>query len=946
MKRIVCMLMSVVLIISCLFVPVSAETVSEAIELKQDSKELALLKTLGIVEPNMAPDKIITRTELAQILAVFTGYVDSGYEARFSLKYKPATGKMTQYDYQRIEGKPIFKDVPETYWAVGFIEDVALKGFMKGSAEDKYIFNPDENASYDDVYDIMLKLLGYTPLLEVVGGDYRMNVLQYARRANIWVGSGNEMTADNLARIIYSTLHADVMEMSSISSVSGATYTQKRKYMEYAFDMYVADDVIVEATNVAELYTGTNVISDTMIADGVKYSDKDNMAFDYLGDNCDIYYEVNKDTDIKSVKAIIVNSEIEAETVRDNIISLEQGSLKYYGKKDRMQTLNLSVNLDVVYNNQCWYGWTYADLLIPEAKYVFIDTDRDGASDLLKIYDYKYIIVDSVTERTKTVRSSFNFPASSIGLKQLCLDGDTLNKELFVTITQNGAKTDFSKITKGMMLAVLMGKGNSGSDEISITVELLDLGKTIKIDGLSNQPGIEIGGQNLPDVVYTGDVEYEVSKDYYSAFSAFKTGEIGKAYITKNDKIIAFSKISAAGNQYGYIKQVGKSDGAFDKTLMIKMFTADGTWVIFDTKEKLKVNGTSGKTGQRLAAAGIITLSGNDVASVTPQLVRYTYEENIIKSIETVQVDLTAYTDPVDIYEQTRAAISQDAFRLSNYRTDFKHTGSLKSLSWIINLRTACPTFLIPQNAETADEDSFAVRSSDKSFSYNVETTVWSYDEDLFGSPKVMVIDAGDGATGASPANTLFLVDSLCYALDDNGEICMKADGYYEGEKTGIFIKDSMVSRLGEATIKKDFAEGNILKLALSVDNKIENYSFIYSPEVIGDTSREGKEGKYLKVSSCIGSAPTQYAIVQGVDRTANTYRLYGDTVNDGANPYRNIWFNRGANHWVAIYDGDSRDGCRIRLADMSEIEEGDYLVTRYQDSTPYASVVYRNIFN
>lgn len=945
MKKLICMLLSFALILGCCVFPAFAEQNStENIEIKVDSKELILLKTLGFIEPDMAPDKIITRTDLAQILAVFTGYVDKGYESRHSLKYKPAVGKMTQYDYQRIEGKPIFEDVPETHWAVGYIEDVALKGIMRGSDENKYIFNPEDKASYYDVYKTMVNLLGYAPMLEIMGENYEANVMKCANESDIVPRNAGDMTTDILAKIIFATLEAEVLEISTLSSNGNATYTKERKYMECAFDLYSAEDVFIEANNVARLYDGQNALSETLIADGIEYIDSNNIGFEFLGDNCDIYYELDENTDSKNIKAIIVNSEVEAEVDRDNIISLEQGLLSYYGNKDRIKKLNLSANIDVIYNYQFWNGWTYDQLLIPDAKYVFVDTDDDGNVDLIRLFDYEYLIVDSVQERTKTIRSSMQFASGSKGLNELCLDGDKLKKEILVSIIADGSKKEFTDIANGMLLAILRGKGTSSGDEKSIVVEILDSGKTIRVDGLSKEPGIVIDEDIYPDCVNVGGYEYKIDDDFYSGSTALKLSDIGKAYITKNEKIIAFIKMSNATNQYGFLKRIAISDEAFDEVFVFKIFTEDGTWITFESEEKIKVNGSRGKTGKMLANNGIITLSGdNEILSVTPQLIRYTYEDKVLKSLDTVQKDLTGYTDADELYNETRRAITEDKFRLSNYGTDFRYLGSLKTLSWRINLRNPCPVFFIPQNAAEASTDDFAVRSSDKSFAYNTATTVWSYDEDLFGSPKVLVIDAGDGATGATPTNKLFLVSDMCHAVDSYGDVGIMVRGFYEGDESEFFLKDSMINRIGENTIKRDFEDGNILKIALSVDNRIENYTVVYSPQTNGYYTQEGE---YLKVSSCIGSAPIQYAKVQSIDRNTKMYRLYGSVENDGDYPYRNIWFSRGDSQWVAIYDGEARRGHCITISNISEIEEGDYLVTRYQDNVAYATVVYRNVFN
>ena len=883
---------------------------------------LVFAKTLGLMDAAVKGDERMTRAGLAQVIAYLTGYADPQVEN--PLKYQHREGSVAQYDYRRITGQPIFKDVPQSHWAVGYIEHAALNGFMRGTEADKYLFAPDEAAALTDIYESMLKLLGYQPLLQYKGGGTAA-VLDCARDAGITVAGRDVVTTGVLAEVLFRTMKADVMEQTEFwASEDGVKYQKYRTYMEYAFDMHVAERVRVEANDLTNLNGGAACAAGHARIGGTEYADPQQLAREYIGYTCDVYYIQKQQSDTPEIRVMFPRGAESLTFDASEVVRITRTHL-YYEANGKIRSEKLSPVADVVYNHQLLEKWEPAELLILDGNYRLIDADGNGSIDVIQIKSYQYIMVQGVLGEQKKIQGAYQYKGDALGLDSLLLDDSTDEGEQRVWYTQRGKPAAFSDIQPGMLLAVARSK-QAGMR--AVEVEILYGAVTGTADGFSAAVK-SADGRPAMDKVQVGEQEWNIAPALYAAGGKILPGDTGTFYLTKSNLVFAFEKSSASDVKYGYLKTVAQKKG-LDPTWQFRLLTADGAWTTLEAGDKLRVNDASGDTGKRLEAGGIITLRGSEITHVEAQLVRYRADMTKLLQLETVQTDLTAITDIDEREGALHSASVNGEFRLC-HAGSMRFYGSQQNLDWKVILTKPCPAFLVPDDAQTADELSFAVRDNNF-FEYNTPYQVWSYDENTFGQPGALVVSAGSGAGGAAPSKYMFISEGSSQAIDDAGNPIYVVRGYYRGNAVRYPLSDTLVSQKGEQAAQQDFRPGNAMKIALSPRDEIENYEVLYDYRV---------QGEHLQVSDYTGSTNYVYGNVMQVDVSSKFLRVRGSVDNDGLDSVRNFWVSVN-NPFVAIYDGTTK---KVRQGSFADLEPGDYVVIRMEDIKPSVFFIYRNVF-
>lgn len=916
-KRLLCIVCAV-LLLGGLNISLPASGAESA-----ESKFLVFSKALGLLDETADGAQAVTRAELARTIARLTGYEEP--EVENPLKYTPREGSVAQYDYQRISGRPIFKDVPQSHWAVGYIEHAALGGYLRGTAADKYIFAPDDPAACTDGYEAMLKLLGYQPFIERKGGG-TTGIIGAAQEAGILVSGGVNLTVDSLAQLLYKTMRAEMLEMTGISVSGGQIdYRRTRPYMEYAFDMHAAERVRVEANSVTSLTGGAACGEGKARIGGMSFYDENSLSVPYIGYLCDVYYIQEDNSSERYIKVMISRAEEPITVKPDEVEYITRDSFRYE-REGSIQTERLSPVLNVIYNNQLLDTWDPAGGLIADGSYQLIDTDGNGDIDLLYIKAYQYMVVRNVLAGQEKVTGAYRYNGDGMGLDSIDLSDFAGGVEQRVWYTMKGQPAALTDIRPGAVLSVLRGTGSAPrAVEVDISYSTLNG----DADALSTEEGIMQGGVKKPDVVYLGTTSYKLTSAFYSSGGQISPGDAGTFYLTKTNKIFAFEKSGVSGLLYGYLKDVGKTNG-LDETYLFRMFTAEGEWAELEAAERIKANNSSGKAEQMLVNSGIITLTNGEISNVAAQLVRYRTNGTKLTELQTVQTDLTGITD-IDVREAAlRTAASNGEFRLC-HSGDMRFYGSQQNLDWKVILTKPCPTFLVPDNPRTASEDSFAMRDNNF-FEYNTPYPVWSYDENTFGQPGALVVSAGSGAGGAAPSKYIFMADKLSEAVNTVGDEVFTAGGCYRGNSVQYPITDALLSQKGMEAIQADFRAGNALKIALSAKDEIENYEVLYDPRV---------QKEFLKVSDYTSSSNYVYGRVLDVDLSSKFVRVRGSAENDGLDSVRNFWVSV-TNPFTVIYDGKTG---RVTKGSFADLEADDYLVIRMEDIKPTVFFIYRNAF-
>ena len=922
MKKIICFIISLSVIFT-----MSANVFAKQ-KTSSESGAVYLCQALGFIEDNAELDRELTRGELAKIIAQFTGYTESG-DMILSIRHKSNIGRTAVYDYGLIEGKPLFSDVPAGYWGVGFIEYVALQGYMGGSKEDKYLFEPNKPALPTDLYEPLVRMLGYGEFIEEKG------ISQCAAEAKINVAvKNNTLTTRNVAEILYKALHAELYT----KEISGnkITYQKEGLLMQELFDMGYEKKVRIETNPYTSIIGDGFTRANTFKIGGEVYNDPQNFAKDALGYVADLYYTEDEDGERTAV-ALMLDTDENITVVFDDVVSLSKEGLVYYNEKGARKSEKISLGVDVLYNNQLLHDWTYDYISsIRDAEYTFADTNNDNEIDLIKIKDYKYIIVDSVNQGSYTVKSNSSFKNDSQGINELVLDKELNSEEQYVIYTKDGETTDFSGISPGTMLCVLRGKGENGV--VLTEVEITASGKTLTVDSYT------AGDKANPGLIVSGGKEYKLAPGFYDSNSVIMGGKVGKAYMTKQDKIFKFIISQNAEREYGFLRNIFFDED--NEEYIIKIFTQDSTWAKFKTGLKVIINDTNMKIVKALNSSGLAVINTDGtVKKVNQQLIRYTYSADKIVSIDTLQVNIDAMMDdesltPEQIEQRLEAAVEKDEFRLvhvgkkNDPKRQLKDLASLNSLSRQVTKSSSIKTFCMPDNPEMAMDDDFAVKTWP--FPYNTLVNCESYDEDMFGVPKAMIYYSGAGGVSDTPSWEYLMVRSVSQVFDEEvGEVAYKITGLLQGKEVSYNVDDALMRDSTKADIVKNLTEGSLVRVARNTQNRVSNILVVF--DINNYASRP------MDVNSSIGSRGQMSGTVVKVSTSGSTLRIMGNpTATIGNNCVRIA--TMAPNPYIMLYDGEEKSGNRVKTAKFSEVSVDDYVIIRTQDCRMDALFIYKNV--
>ncbi len=199
MKKILSLLLTAAMLLSCLPAAFAASAVSESV-VEQVIRSTGIM--VGDTSGNMNLDKTVTRAEYAKMLVAASSYKDK----------VAGTSNVSP-----------FKDVPYTHWAAGYIKTAVQEGWLTGYLDGSY--KPNQTVTLEEAATGCLKLLGYTT--EDFSGSYPYGQLALYQSlgldAGVTASQGTTMTRRNMMYLFYNLLNADTKDGQVYAQTLGYT---------------------------------------------------------------------------------------------------------------------------------------------------------------------------------------------------------------------------------------------------------------------------------------------------------------------------------------------------------------------------------------------------------------------------------------------------------------------------------------------------------------------------------------------------------------------------------------------------------------------------------------------------------------------------------------------------------------------------------------------------
>ena len=669
------------------------------------------------------------------------------------------------------QGESFFSDVDKSNFAYNAINVLAQMNIIKVNSDGK--FNPSKDITLDEATEIILRLMGYSQLIDMQGNKIITDLVQdHKLHKGITHAKDKRLQVKYLSVLLYNALTSDFPQVVYMSD--GGTFEYKiekgETLLSQIFGVYEVEGVIS-----ANVHTSVDVVSSSgngwVKIGNKRYQVGKTDADKYIGYYVTAYYH---EGDVNTLLCIDVES-------TNTVVVLDSDDAEYKNFQyttyvnNKKKTYTVSKALNLIYNGKAIYY--NKDKMMPSyGTITLINNNKDKDFDTVIINSVRNLVVGGYGTTSNIIQSKYdNQP----------IDLNKFDENMYSIHKPDGKLYKSASLKEWDILSVLESDDGKYLD-ITVSTDSI----TGTVETISDSDGI--------DVLTIDGIEYEVAKPFYDNSNYDLTlGYTGTFYLD------IFGKIAAAHGKindikWGYLIRSLRNDEAFNDNYIVKMLTQSGEVKEIETSERLYVNNV------RYTSANIDTLTLNDY-----QVVRYSLDtEGKIKKLYTVGNEF------VQLAANSSRGFVSNVF-VANQVMDIAVDSNTVFLQ-------------VPNRAAGDDlnDDEFYSIMPLSSFIRDGWYTVSSYgfEEDDVVAPFVLV--ERYTSTAATPSGTYMVVSDINVGLDKDGFPVDKIMGY-DINKNKVEILTRGVGVAAASGIEK----GDFFAMVLYPDGSMQRGVQLYDYE-------------------------------------------------------------------------------------------------------------------
>ncbi len=492
------------------------------------------------------------------------------------------------------EAHKVFSDVPEEHKNFAGISAAHDIGIISGDGDSR--FRPDDYVTETELIYMTMRAIGYSE--KILGSSAAL--MGYCDRLDILEDvEGDEesglISRGNAAIMLYNALLAPTIEMS-LSSESTVYYPEGENTLYKKHGITLTKGVVNE-NSITRL--DGNPKTDEYAADisGTKFVDKTNQLKNLLGrevivathksakDSIVLAWQTYEDEVVELTDSVLVSTA--ADIAKGTIITeTESGNEKKY---------SIGQDAKVVVNGYADPYWENEDLVLNGGSLMLVNNDKDSTFDVVFVKKYSLHEVASVVT----------------------------DEENITIVNTDGVKTVLDKATL-RITSPLGGTLSASKIKKDTLVKIYDTseGKNAEVTVYSEPVTGKLNSKNNDGFVIEGE-KYTMSAYYEKNRTADEPGigSVVKAFVEENGVILWMEEYTEGSTDWiiGFSQATG-TDGVLETSTRMKIFDQSGKWNIFETADKVKLDGAM-KTKTELAE-----IFANAKASSN-----WVYEKNFIR---------------------------------------------------------------------------------------------------------------------------------------------------------------------------------------------------------------------------------------------------------------------------------------------------------------------------
>lgn len=623
------------LIVMCFGITAAADNMFSEKELIKLENNIRFLDEIGVMEYSDNITQTVTRAEYAKILTAMNK-VDA---------YKGATAGFT--------------DVDKNTEYADYINNAYALGFMNGYGDGN--FGPTDTLTYDQAIYGLVRVLGYGSLIENNISTYSAEAYKLGIYDDAYGFNQYPITYGSLSVMIINTLEAEVLNYNPSTGVaekSGETLIQKVFGMEERRGVLTANEIT--ALNQPEGVGNSQV----MIDDYIYRTQLDTTEF--LG-YCIDYYVNSEDEVIFISKNISRNSELEIKA--EQIEDYRNRTYTYSISSGRSKTEEIPKGCSVIYNGRAISGEAEIDMHIKNGSVVFIDNNRNGDYDVVKITDIKAMVVGAVNTEDYLIYDKFN-PDNILMLGDAYYNG-TLN----ITNYQ-GLECSIADISAGNVISIIRSADGYNTE--------LKVSKTKATGAITSY-------SETDELIGVAGEKYQFREGEFTGSAS--AGENGTLYVDIYGYAIYFEK-NSDGFSYGYVIKELYEITLDSYGLKVFDFETGKFKVMYFNEKRVVADGTTYTNDKKL-----LTYLRNGSSAITPQVIGYkTNTADRIMKLDTLMI--------------ASGEDEEDTLRSHTTASDVEWRSSQQCFRDGKTFTTASTAFIkMPSDVTNASQDDFIVYS-------------------------------------------------------------------------------------------------------------------------------------------------------------------------------------------------------------------------------------------
>lgn len=789
---------------------VVAESYSEELELSRKAKAIELVVGLKIMNLRsnglFGSNLYITRGEFAESSAKLLGNIVNG-------------------DFATKE----FTDVPKDHDYAKSIYGLANIGILNGFGDGT--FRPDDPVLYEHAVKILVRVLGYYPLVESGQRTTMELAAELGILKNVSAMNNGYISRENTAQLIYNSLETETLKF--VGGVDPNAYEEsKEETLLYKMGIKKVKGQVTatEFTSLTGTYTAQKGKVEINLT---QYPEGTSSAGAYLGRFVTAYHKFDE-TDEKGEIIYVVkdnNESLVTVDAKDVLKETTKTVFAYFDEDEKVQRENIK-NSSIIINGKFYADYKAEDLIPDDGQVVLIDAEGDGEYETVLVESFKTYVVEAYGRGVFKLKYGY----SDINLNALPNDAK-------VYVTVDGLVCDsIEKIANVAEWSILSVKKSFD-------------GKIYDIYATNNKITGIITETNGDKSVKLDNTEYKISRAYITNtanpvnnIKRVEAGDEVHAYFDLFGKLAATKEVVSSA-VYGYMVGCTRGEGLDTDKASFKIFARDnnnlfGSMQYFEAAENFKVN------GKKVEDIHTITELFDPQTGLKRQLVKFILNsEGKIRSLETALNRAQATLpngDQNPNYDAYYAGYDENSFSFDAVigKSQAYRVGSMGTFEGEPFLPDSMTQiFVIPTIEDDAKDDDYKIYGYTTIFksggTHQAPLHLYDVTENYKINAIVIKATAAD-IDAVTSSGSYALVDSFVQGLTEDGERkwMLRSAKDANGEYTDIPIADEEIAdTLGayNASYKDkkllELPKGSIVQYIKDGYGEIANIAIMFIPD-------------------------------------------------------------------------------------------------------------------